>query len=192
MRGTIPEDAHQHLGTIGGISMRSRLAGVFLMIGCMLSLPIPLCGQAFTRVTDALVRPNTSAWSSSWGDVNGDGLMDRFVVSQPNELHLNNGDGAFTRITSGHAVTFRGNQNSSLWIDYDNDGYLDLYVSHLGPGTPIPPGAPLNPRVNFLYRNSGPSTYTLAPVQDDALTTTLNMTWTSSWSDIHSRLRCIT
>ena len=64
-----------------------------------------------------------------------------------------------------------------------NDGYLDLYVSHLGPGTPIPRGAPLNPRVNFLYRNSGPPSYTLAPVQDDALTTTRNMTWTSSWSD---------
>lgn len=142
--------------------------------------------QAFSRVTDAgvVVTRGSGSWSSSWGDVNNDGWMDVYVIQSPAPaLHLNNGDGTFTEVTAGHHVTFAGNHNSAIFGDYDNDGYQDLYVSHLGPGTPIPPGQPLNPRLNFLYRNSGPPNYTLERVASTELAQSINMTWTSAFSD---------
>jgi len=145
----------------------------------------PAYAQTFTRITDAgpISSHTTGAWGSSWGDVNADGWMDLFVVGQPNALYVNDGDGTFRAVTTGHAVTFRGNQNSAVWSDVNNDGYADLYVSHLGPGTPVPPGGQLNPRVNFLYLNDGPPNYTLARVESGDVTTSLNMTWTSTWTD---------
>lgn len=142
--------------------------------------------QAFSRVTNVgtVVTRTNASWGSSWGDVNNDGWMDVYVIqgSTP-ALHLNNGDGTFSEVTTGHHVTFSGNHNSAIFGDYDNDGYQDLYVSHLGPGTPIPPGQQLNPRLNFLYRNSGPPNYALERVASVPLSQSLNMTWTSAFSD---------
>lgn len=142
--------------------------------------------QAFSRVTAAgsLLANGSASLGSTWADVNNDGWMDIYVTQRPTAaLHLNNGDGTFTQVNAGHHVTFAGDQNSAIFGDYDNDGNIDLYVSHLGPGTPIPPGQPLNPRVNFLYHNSGPPNYALELVSSSQLSQSTNMTWTSAFSD---------
>ena len=93
---------------------------------------------------------------STWGDFDNDGDLDLFVTCDrgfPNEtspsfrqnlLFLNEGNGQFTRITSGDIITDGGHTCTAA--DYDNDGDLDILIVNgsLGP-----------PYVNYLYSNNG-------------------------------------
>lgn len=69
-------------------------------------------------------------------------------------LYKNNGDGTFTDVTdlSGVSLSGTGNHLSSSWGDYDNDGYLDLYVVDAGDISGSKP--------NILYKNNGDGTFT--------------------------------
>jgi len=80
----------------------------------------------------------------TWGDYDNDGWLDLFVanrVGQNNFLYHNNGDGTFTKITNSIAANDGGNSGAAAWGDYDNDGFLDLFVGNGG-------------EANFLYHNN--------------------------------------
>ncbi|MDP6541039.1 MAG: VCBS repeat-containing protein, partial [Planctomycetota bacterium] len=49
----------------------------------------------------------------------------------PNELFRNNGDGTFTDVAAAAGVASTGFVKGLTWGDYDNDGKIDLYLSHL-------------------------------------------------------------
>src|SRR5262249_19168921 len=53
----------------------------------------------------------------------------------------------FTVITNGPVVTDHGDSTGCAWGDYNDDGYLDLFVSNFG--TPL----------NYLYRNNGDGSF---------------------------------
>jgi hypothetical protein len=86
--------------------------------------------------------------NAAFGDYDNDGDLDLYLVNyyQPNVLYRNNGDGTFTDVATAAGVGYVAASMSAIFGDYDNDGYLDLYVANLG-------GA------NILYRNNGDGTF---------------------------------
>ena len=72
-------------------------------------------------------------------DYNNDGYADIFVLrgawygefgKQPNTLLRNNGDGSFTDVTiESGLLSFHPTQTAS-WADFNNDGWLDLYIGN--------------------------------------------------------------
>jgi hypothetical protein len=65
------------------------------------------------------------------GDYDNDGLVDVFITGlHGNHLFHNDGNGKFHDVTSAAGVGGGGDNwsTSAAWVDYDNDGKLDLFV----------------------------------------------------------------
>jgi hypothetical protein len=67
------------------------------------------------------------------GDYDNDGYPDVLVTNYgDNVLYHNDGHGHFTDVTAkaGVAMPRHPLKASAAWLDYDNDGWLDLFVTH--------------------------------------------------------------
>ncbi len=71
------------------------------------------------------------SFACSWGDANGDGWPDLYVVNDfgRNNLYRNNGDGTFAAVSSEAHVDEAGAGMSACWLDFDNDGNQDIYAA---------------------------------------------------------------
>lgn len=85
-----------------------------------------------------------------WTDIDNDSWLDLYIANDrdANFLYRNNGDGTFTELgeLQGMARNEHGDAESSMGIDtadYDNDGDLDLILTHYQAET------------NTLYQNDG-------------------------------------
>ena len=89
---------------------------------------------SFTNVTEeAGVGELGLCLGSVFGDYNDDGLIDLYVVNDfgRNTLYRNDGDGSFTDFTvKTNTLAYGAGMNASF-VDYDNDGALDIYVSNI-------------------------------------------------------------
>lgn len=91
-----------------------------------------------------------------WVDFDNDGDKDFFftVVNGFNRLYRNNGGGSFTDISEIAGITGPSDSDSfgACFGDYNNDGWLDLYIANrqFFPGDPT----------NHLYRNNTNGTFT--------------------------------
>ncbi len=88
----------------------------------------------FSDVT-AAAGIHESGWglAGAWGDYNNDGYPDIYVGNEfgTKSLYRNNGDGTFTNVTATAGALDRGAAMGITWGDYDNDGYLDLFISNM-------------------------------------------------------------
>ncbi len=82
------------------------------------------------------------------GDADGDGDDDLYVACDfgTDRFLLNNGDGTFTDVTES-VLGFDTKKGMNVdWGDYDNDGYLDIYVTNITDD--------YMKEGNFLWRNN--------------------------------------
>ena len=68
-----------------------------------------------------------------WGDFNDDGWPDLYVVNDfgRKTLYRSNGNGTFTDVTVKSNALAYGAGMSASFVDYDNDGRFDYYITHI-------------------------------------------------------------
>ncbi|MCB0795435.1 MAG: VCBS repeat-containing protein [Flavobacteriales bacterium] len=109
---------------------------------------------------------------SNFVDINNDGHLDAFVCHDvaPNVYFLNDGNGNLTFHQGGLGDTQWGGNYGSIWIDYDNDHDIDLFIAKCGADP-----------VNQLHRNNGDGTFTsvgpLVGLDQNV------QTWSCAWAD---------
>jgi hypothetical protein len=106
--------------------------------------------------------PEDMGSGAAWGDFDNDGWLDLYVLNVAGPITLtedevarspahaalyrNAGDGTFREVSAEAGVQFRGWGMGVAAGDYDNDGWLDLFVTAYGD--------------NVLYHNNGDGTFT--------------------------------
>jgi len=90
-------------------------------------------GGSFAEVTaKAGVAGSGYSMGVAAGDYDNDGWVDLFVTGvRSNTLYRNLGDGTFEDVTVRAGTGGNGSWSvAAAWLDYDNDGHLDLFVVH--------------------------------------------------------------
>lgn len=113
-------------------------------------------------------------------DINNDGKLDAFVCDDnaPNRYYIN--DGTNMNHNQGGLGDFpSGGNYGSIWIDYDNDGDMDLFIAKCSGGGSGPGG-----NIDELHRNNGNGTFT--NVASAANMANPVQTWSSAWGDFNN------
>jgi hypothetical protein len=128
---------------------------------------------SFTKVTSGPIATLvTKAFCATWGDYDNDGNADLFIsrgFNQGNLLFHNEGNGNFTQVTTGPIATDAGDSRGCAWIDYDRDGWLDLFVCNQ------------SNQSNFLYHNNGNGTFT--KITSGSIVTDVGWSRGCAWGD---------
>ncbi|WP_168796358.1 FG-GAP-like repeat-containing protein [Flagellimonas onchidii] len=105
-------------------------------------------------------------YGAFWGDYNNDGWQDIFFTHKFEvQLFKNQGDNTFVEVTTeaGIEKSTECFNTAATWTDYNNDGFLDLYVNEWGECAS-----------EFLYKNNGNETFTRINVGNDNLDKSFN------------------
>ena len=129
--------------------------------------------QDRTEAAGLNVENDRYSFACSWGDCDGDGWPDLYVVNDfgRNVLYQNKADGTFAAVSNLAHVDEAGAGMSACWLDFNNDGKQDIYAAgmwvaagmrvfedpHFHPGEPETIRALYRRHMagNSLYRNQG-------------------------------------
>jgi hypothetical protein len=96
-----------------------------------------------------IVTADAPGRAAAWGDYDGDGNPDLYVVNAGSDaLYHNNGDGTFTDVSAMAGISDQAVGHAVAWGDFNGDQHLDLYVA--------------NEEQDILYWNNGDGTFTKA------------------------------
>jgi hypothetical protein len=132
-----------------------------------------------TGYTEIAYPQNIFTQRTNFIDINNDGNLDLWACHDVDESHPYRNDGAgnlnldYTLMPTSN----EGGNYATVWVDYDNDGDMDMYEAKCRGGAPVNDPK----RINLLYRNNGDGTFTnVAPaagVDDHA------QSWSTAWAD---------
>ena len=135
----------------------------------------------FEEITNgSIVRDGGASNTATWGDYDNDGNIDIFISNNPtassppqvNFLYKNNGapDFTFSKVFVSATQQHSNYTWSSSWVDYDNDGDLDLHMpdnKHL--------------RLDYFYENKGNGNF--SPINPSFVTPNVESTGVVYWID---------
>ncbi|WP_298755772.1 FG-GAP-like repeat-containing protein [uncultured Psychroserpens sp.] len=132
-------------------------------------------GTGFTEISGP---EDVFSQRSNFVDINNDGNLDAFVCHDvaPNVYYMNDGSGNLTFNQGGLGDYASGGNYGSIWIDYDNDRDLDMFIAKCGGETAR--------RTNQMHTNDGNENYT-----ENAAAIGLAdpmQTWSAAWGDFDS------
>ena len=117
------------------------------------------------------------------GDFDRDGYQDFFFLGgdSPDKLFMNDGDGTFTDEAVAWGIGTAAHMGIGASVgDMNDDGWLDIYVTSIGPSNTTPATGQ-----HKLYRNNGDGTFTDIAVSAGVSTTgaTASDGWSSAFGD---------
>ncbi len=122
----------------------------------------------FSRLLTAGMPTDDGPRNMTWADYDNDGDLDFYLgdiglntlTDQKGAIYRNEGNKTFTKLGLDHF------SDGGVWADYDNDGFVDLFIVDAGQPT-------------VVYRNQGNGTLALSPVSF-----ALGSDWMLAFADI--------
>ncbi|MDO6595791.1 FG-GAP-like repeat-containing protein [Oceanihabitans sp. 2_MG-2023] len=114
-------------------------------------------GTGFTNSFNTVASADVFSQRSNFIDINNDGNLDAFVCHdvEPNVYFINDGSGAITYyqgassiLPNGLGTHANGGNYGTVWIDYDNDGDMDMFIAKCRGGN-------ITHKINELWQNQG-------------------------------------
>jgi len=105
-------------------------------------------GNFTDRAAEFGIQIRNQSWTADFADIDNDGDLDLVVTNHdaPMQLFENDGTGNYTDITAGSGLGITGFFLQSKFVDFDNDGYVDLLIAG---------------GLERIWRNNGNKTFTL-------------------------------
>ncbi len=105
-------------------------------------------GNYTERADEFGIQIRNQSWTADFADIDNDGDLDLVVTNHdaPMQLFENDGTGNYTDITDGSGLGINGFFLQSKFVDFDNDGFVDLLIAG---------------GLERIWRNNGDKTFSL-------------------------------